>query len=118
MMRQEKRATRVALVTLFVLSLMLAASSGAVQAAPAEGILRGAVNINTATMEELQRLPGIGPKKAEEIIKYREKRPFRRVSQLMQVKGIGPSIYKKIRPYIVLEGPTDLHRVPDDKKDP
>ena len=55
------------------------------------------VNINTATAEELSTLlVGIGEKKAQDIIKYREENgPFSTAEQLAEVKGIGPSTLKK-----------------------
>jgi competence protein ComEA len=71
-------------------------------------VLRGVININTATSEELQRLPGVGPKRAEDIIAYREKKPFTRISQLDRVKGIGPATMEKWKPHLTLEGDTDL----------
>lgn len=56
------------------------------------------VNINTATMEELSSLNGIGESKAAAIIEYREKiGPFKSVDQITEVKGIGSKILEKIR---------------------
>jgi len=55
------------------------------------------VNINTAGVEELQSLPGIGQAKAEAIVKYREEHGnFKAGEDLMQVKGIGAKVYEKI----------------------
>jgi len=55
------------------------------------------VNINTAGVEELEALPGIGQSKAEAIVKYREENgKFKSTEDLMQVKGIGAKVYEQI----------------------
>jgi competence protein ComEA len=59
------------------------------------------IDINKATVLDLQKLPGIGPSLAKQIVAYREKNgPFRRVEDLMAIKGIGFKKWKKIRPYV------------------
>lgn len=61
-------------------------------------VAAGPVNINTATQAELETLPGIGPSKAAAIIAYRqEKGPFRRSEDLQDVPGIGPKIWEQVR---------------------
>ncbi|MHB1001164.1 MAG: helix-hairpin-helix domain-containing protein [Armatimonadota bacterium] len=63
----------------------------------------GTVNINSAGLDELQRLPGIGPAMAQRIIDYRsENGKFNAVDELDEVKGIGPSKLEKMRPFVVL----------------
>lgn len=63
----------------------------------------GAVNINTAGAEELQRLPGVGPATAAKIMEYRSQiGRFRSAGQLMDVKGIGPKKLEKMRPFVKL----------------
>ena len=60
----------------------------------------GAVDINTASKEELMSLKGIGAAKAEAII---EARPFASTDEIKKVKGIGESIYNNIKDEIIVK---------------
>jgi competence ComEA-like helix-hairpin-helix protein len=63
----------------------------------------GLVDINTANSELLQTLPGIGPKTAERIIEYRETAGrYKSIDEIQDVKGIGPKRYEKIRALITV----------------
>ena len=58
------------------------------------------IDVNTADAYELQRLPGIGEKRAQDIIAYREEYgPFQTVDELTEVSGIGPVILEGLREY-------------------
>ena len=58
-----------------------------------------AVNLNTATKDELVALPGIGPAKAQAIVDYRTQHgPFKAVEDVRKVKGIGEKLFLQIRP--------------------
>ncbi|HHW56891.1 MAG TPA: transporter [Clostridia bacterium] len=62
------------------------------------------ININTATKEELQTLPGIGPVTAERIIEFREtKGPFKKIEDIMNVPRIGPKMFEQIKDKIVVD---------------
>jgi len=60
------------------------------------------ININTATLDELCTLKGIGPAKAREIINYRSGKPFDAIEELMKVKGIGKATFEGIRDKITV----------------
>jgi competence protein ComEA len=71
--------------------------------------LRGTVNINTATAEQLSMLPGIGPAKAQRIVESRSRQgPFQRTRDLRRVRGIGFKTFKKLEPYLAVKGDTTL----------
>ena len=62
------------------------------------------INVNTASAEELQSLPGIGESKSSAIVAYRQEHgPFKTLEGLMDVPGIGPGIFASIREFISLE---------------
>ncbi|MEA2553007.1 MAG: competence protein ComEA [Fimbriimonadaceae bacterium] len=61
------------------------------------------VAINAASLEELQKLPGVGPATAQKILAYREANgPFKSVEEILAIKGIGPKKFEKMRPYLKL----------------
>ena len=81
------------------------------------GLALAAININSATQEQLEKLDGIGPVKAQAIIEYRQKNgPFRKLEDIKNVPGVGDATYQKIRKDIALSGrSTD---VKDEKAEP
>jgi competence protein ComEA len=64
----------------------------------------GEIDINKASAEQLTRIPGIGKVMAERIILFREEHgPFRRVEDLLKIKGIGEKSLQKLRPYVKVD---------------
>ncbi len=59
------------------------------------------IDINQASEEDFAKLPGVGPELARRIVAFREKHgPFRRVEDLLVIRGIGHKKWRKIRPYL------------------
>ncbi len=95
------------LVAALLSCAVLAAAQISAAAEEAGPKLSGVVNVNTATLEELTLLPGIGDSKARAILKAREELGgFKNVSDLMQVKGIGEKAFERLRPYVAVQGKT------------
>lgn len=74
------------------------------QALVSPKVSKNQTNINTATINQLESLPYIGPVTAQRIIDFRQSRgPFKNIEALDQVKGIGPKTLEKLRPLITID---------------
>jgi competence protein ComEA len=74
--------------------------------APARVVQASAVNLNTATISQLESLPGIGPRIAERIVAYREKTGgFKKIEELMNVQGVGEKSFLRIKDLITITPP-------------
>lgn len=73
------------------------------------GFALAAVNINTASVEQLESLPNIGPAKAKAIVEYRKTHgDFKALEDIKNVKGIGDRVFTKIKADIALSGETTV----------
>ncbi len=64
------------------------------------------INLNTATLRQIEELPGVGPSMAHRILAFREKSgPFEHVQDLLALRGIGEKRFEKIRPYVYVKPP-------------
>ena len=68
----------------------------------------GQLNLNTATKEQFDQLPGISPKKAQAIVDYRKEHPFKKVEDLDEVKGFSSKSIEKLKSYVSIEGSNSL----------
>ena len=71
-------------------------------AADGGGAAGGLIDLNRASQSELETLPGIGPVTAASIISYREQMPFQSVEELEQVSGIGPKRLEAVRDMVTV----------------
>ena len=77
--------------------------------AVAEGDAHPTVNVNQASADELARLPRVGKKLAERIVTHRKEHgPFKRVEDVMEVKGVGEKMCASLKPYLATAGATTL----------
>ncbi len=73
---------------------------------PAPVAEKAPLNLNAATLDQLETLPGIGRKTAERIVEYRAKSGgFKKIEELMNVRGIGEKSFLKIKPLISVAKP-------------
>lgn len=96
------------LAALIVAAVLLALPAAAQTPAPRQDASKAAapVNLNTATVEQLESLPGIGARTAALIVEYRQKNgPFKKVEDLMNVKGIGERSFLKLKTLITVTPP-------------
>lgn len=99
-----RKSLHILALTLVMLSISAAAIAAEPSSAPS-----GVVNINTGDASQLSLLPRIGEKAAQRIIEYRTAHgPFKKATDLMQVKGVGAKTFEGLSPYIALEGKTTL----------
>ena len=98
-------------------ALPTAALAGQAKTAPraaAKPASTAIVNLNTASATDLESLPGIGAKTAARIVEYRQKNgPFKKVEELMNVRGVGEKNFLKLKPQLTVTAAKTDHDHPD-----
>ena len=90
----------------FLLVAPVAHAGGLSQDAAEAKTAVAAVNLNTASAAQLEELPGIGAKMALRIVEYRQKSGgFKKIEDLMNVKGIGEKAFLKLKPHLTVSPP-------------
>ena len=100
--------TRRAALGVGVLALLVVSPSYVRAQAPAASVEKAApvINLNTASAAALENLPGVGAKMAERIVEYRQKNgPFKKIEDLMNVKGIGEKNFLKLKARLSVGAP-------------
>jgi competence protein ComEA len=107
---EEEMMTRILMAAILGIAVSATAANAQSKAttskAAATATAAAPVNLNTATVEQLATIPGVGPKMAERIIDYRQKNGgFKKVEDLMNVSGVGEKSFLKMKPLITVTAP-------------
>jgi comEA protein len=103
MEEKSMKANKMKIACVLILCLGMTISSISVLAQKSSPASTEKINLNTATLEQLQTLPGIGPVIAKSIIDHRTKAgKFSRIEEIINVKGIGEKKFQKIRDRLIL----------------
>jgi competence protein ComEA len=96
-------------IAIVIATLIASPSSAWAQAAKGRGAAKAnatatdPINLNAATAAQLQTLPGVGASAAQRILDYRQKNgSFKKIEELMNVKGIGEKSFLKLKPLITV----------------
>ena len=93
-----EKKMKITVIFFLILGLAVGPVSMAAQKSGGDSVSVEKVNLNTATAEQLESLPGIGPDSAKNILEYRNKvGKFNRIEEIINIKGIGEKKFLKIK---------------------
>jgi competence protein ComEA len=95
-------------VGLLLMGFLIAPGSPEAKRREHSGMVTGVVNLNKASPAQLEMLPGVKAKAAEKIIAHREKQPFSRVEELVNVKGFSKRRFERLKPFLSVAGETTI----------
>lgn len=100
-------------VTLGALLVIASLASAPARATGAGGAnspeTSGVINVNSASAEQIAFLPRVGIKLAERVVEYRKSNgPFKKIEDLMEVKGVGEKLFVALKPHLTVSGSTTL----------
>ncbi len=91
------------------LAIPASAAKGSSKAAASATVSSGVVNVNTASPQQIALLPRVGLKAAQRIVDYRKTNgSFKRIEDVMEVKGVGEKLFVALRSHLTITGPTTL----------
>jgi comEA protein len=106
--RKEKKMKKAMLVLVWVVLLGVGSAPAFSQGSSTNASDEARVNLNTATVEQLVELPGVGQAVAARIIAYRETNGrFGKIEEVMNVRGIGEKTFLRLEPLILVEQGAD-----------
>lgn len=105
-----KTATRIMMVAVLALTIVTGATLDGLCAASKHKAVSGVMNINTATAQDWTLFPGVGKAKADAIMAERATAQFASVDDLAKVKGIGPKFIEKFRSNLTVSGVSTIQK--------
>jgi competence protein ComEA len=104
-MRKATMGALLVIVSLAALPVRAAKAAASTASADASGV----INVNSASAEQIAFLPRVGIKLAERVVEYRKSNgPFKKIEDLMEVKGVGEKLFVALKPHLTVSGSTTL----------